>query len=212
MSRPDAGVVRPKAKEVHAARAWRPIKIHLVRRTGPGRADPRRAQSRARRAKGSATTHLVTAPCRSRRPRWQPAGRLASRAAAPKGSALAPFLVTAGFSAPACRRSSPAGLGSRAARPGKSDPGDALTTAPGPSARAGLPPVRLADRTRELGLLLDGRDALVMRPHTGPIASVRRGGLIGSPPLPAATPGSLEAPRQVRLGIRDDGQFSRDRR
>lgn len=50
-----------------------------------------------------------------------------------------------------------------------------------------------------------------MRPHTGPIASVRRGGLIGSPALPASTPGSSETPRQVRLGIRDDGQFSRDR-
>ncbi len=46
-------------------------------------------------------------------------------------------------------------------RPGKSDPGDALTIARVTAREPALPPVRLADRTRDLGLLLDTREALV---------------------------------------------------
>ena len=77
------------------------------------------------------------------------------------GAALARFLVTAGFTV----REVPPQLTRRSRtesrRPGKSDPGDAFTIARVTAREPALPPVRLADRTRELGLLLDTREALV---------------------------------------------------
>ena len=77
------------------------------------------------------------------------------------GAALARFLVAAGFAV----REVPPQLTRRSRiesrRPGKSDPGDALTIARVTAREPTLPPVRLADRTRDLGLLLDTREALV---------------------------------------------------
>jgi transposase len=49
----------------------------------------------------------------------------------------------------------------RSRRPGKSDPGDALAIARVTLREADLPPVRLEDRSTELGLLADARDELV---------------------------------------------------
>lgn len=49
----------------------------------------------------------------------------------------------------------------RSRRPGKSDPGDALAIARVTLREADLPPVRLEDRSTELGLLADARDDLV---------------------------------------------------
>jgi transposase len=49
----------------------------------------------------------------------------------------------------------------RTRRPGKSDPGDALAIARVTLREADLPPVRLDDRTEELGLLLEAREELV---------------------------------------------------
>ena len=46
-------------------------------------------------------------------------------------------------------------------RAGKSDPGDALAIARVTARETGLPPVRLDDRTRQLGLLVEAREALV---------------------------------------------------
>ena len=50
----------------------------------------------------------------------------------------------------------------RTRRPGKSDPGDAFAIARVTLAEADLPPVRLADRTRDLQLLAAARDAVVV--------------------------------------------------
>lgn len=77
------------------------------------------------------------------------------------GAALARFLVGAGVGV----REVPPHLtrrgrtGSR--RPGKSDPGDALVIARVTARESDLPPVRLADRSRDIGLLLNAREALV---------------------------------------------------
>jgi transposase len=49
----------------------------------------------------------------------------------------------------------------RSRRPGKSDPGDALAIARVTLREPDLPPVRLEDRSTELGLLADARDDLV---------------------------------------------------
>jgi len=49
----------------------------------------------------------------------------------------------------------------RSRRPGKSDPGDALAIARVTVLEPDLPPVRLEDRTTELGLLADARDDVV---------------------------------------------------
>jgi transposase len=46
-------------------------------------------------------------------------------------------------------------------RAGKSDPGDALAIARVTARETGLPPVRLDDRSRQVGLLLEAREALV---------------------------------------------------
>jgi len=46
----------------------------------------------------------------------------------------------------------------RSRRAGKSDPGDALAIARVTARESDLPPVRVADRTREIGLLVDARD------------------------------------------------------
>jgi len=49
----------------------------------------------------------------------------------------------------------------RTRRPGKSDPGDALAIARVTAREADLPPIRLADRTTEVRLLLEAREDLV---------------------------------------------------
>jgi len=49
----------------------------------------------------------------------------------------------------------------RTRRPGKSDPGDALAIARVTARETNLPPIRLADRTSELRLLLEAREDLV---------------------------------------------------
>ena len=49
----------------------------------------------------------------------------------------------------------------RTRRAGKSDPGDALAIARVTAREMGLPPVRVADRTREIGLLVEAREDAV---------------------------------------------------
>ncbi|MGH2513356.1 MAG: IS110 family transposase [Candidatus Limnocylindrales bacterium] len=77
------------------------------------------------------------------------------------GAPLAHHLVAAGV--PVCEV--PPQLSrrerGRSRRPGKSDPGDALAIARVTARERDLPPVRLEDRTTELGLLADARDDLV---------------------------------------------------
>jgi transposase len=50
----------------------------------------------------------------------------------------------------------------RTRRAGKSDPGDALAIARVTARETGLPPVRMPDRTHEMGLLLEAREDLVV--------------------------------------------------
>ncbi len=77
------------------------------------------------------------------------------------GAGLARFLVAAGRVV----REVPPQLSHRERRrthrPGKTDPGDALAIARVTAREANLPPVRLADRTREIGLLVEARDDVV---------------------------------------------------
>lgn len=77
------------------------------------------------------------------------------------GAALARMLVAAGLAV----RDVPPHLTrhgrSATRRAGKSDPGDALAIARVTARETGLPPVRLDDRSRHIGLLLEAREALV---------------------------------------------------
>jgi transposase len=77
------------------------------------------------------------------------------------GAPVAHHLVAAGFAV----REVPPQLSrrerGRSRRPGKSDPGDALAIARVTLREPDLPPVRLEDRSTELGLLADARDDLV---------------------------------------------------
>jgi transposase len=77
------------------------------------------------------------------------------------GAAAARWLVGAGLEV----REVPPHLSRRervrTRRAGKSDPGDALAIARVTAREPDLPPVRLADRADEIGLLLDARDDLV---------------------------------------------------
>lgn len=77
------------------------------------------------------------------------------------GAPVAHHLVAAGHSV----REVPPHLSrrerGRSRRPGKSDPGDALAIARVTVREPDLPPVRLEDRSTELGLLADARDDLV---------------------------------------------------
>lgn len=77
------------------------------------------------------------------------------------GAAAARFLVASGFAV----REVPPHLSRaeriRTRRPGKSDAGDALSIARVAAREVDLPPVRLADRAEEIGLLLNAREDLV---------------------------------------------------
>ena len=77
------------------------------------------------------------------------------------GAPVAHHLVAAGFVV----REVPPHLSrrerGRSRRPGKSDPGDALAIARVTLREPDLPPVRLEDRSTELGLLADARDDLI---------------------------------------------------
>jgi transposase len=77
------------------------------------------------------------------------------------GAPVAHHLIAAGFIV----REVPPHLSrrerARSRRPGKSDPGDALAIARVTLREPDLPPVRLEDRSTELGLLADARDDLV---------------------------------------------------
>ena len=81
---------------------------------------------------------------------------------------------SASFGAPLARSAQDAGLTVREVpphlsraerrqtrRPGKSDPGDALAIARVTARETNLPPIRLPDRTSELGLLLEAREDLI---------------------------------------------------
>lgn len=78
------------------------------------------------------------------------------------GSALARHLVAAGFDVVEVPPQLSRRERTRIRRPGKSDPGDAFAIARVTVAEADLPPVRLADRTRDLQLLAAARDAVVV--------------------------------------------------
>jgi transposase len=90
-----------------------------------------------------------------------PGARIGIEGSSTFGAALGRLLVAQGTDV----RDVPAHLtaaGRRASRrPGKSDPGDALVIARATLRETDLPPVRLADRTRDLALLVDAREALV---------------------------------------------------
>ena len=78
------------------------------------------------------------------------------------GAALARHLVAAGLDVVEVPPQLSRRERTRTRRPGKSDPGDAFAIARVTVAEAGLPPVRLADRTRDLQLLAEARDAIVV--------------------------------------------------
>jgi transposase len=90
-----------------------------------------------------------------------PEVRIGIEGSASYGAPLAHHLIAAGFSV----REVPPQLSrrerARTRRPGKSDPGDALAIARVTLRESDLPPVRLEDRSTELGLLADARDDLV---------------------------------------------------
>jgi transposase len=90
-----------------------------------------------------------------------PEGRVWVEGSASYGAPVARHLVAAAFVV----REVPPHLSrrerARSRRPGKSDPGDALAIARVTVREPDLPPVRLEDRSTELGLLADARDDLV---------------------------------------------------
>ena len=90
-----------------------------------------------------------------------PEGRIGIEGSASYGAPVAHHLIAAGFVV----REVPPQLSrrerGRGRRPGKSDPGDALAIARVTLREPDLPPVRLEDRSTELGLLADARDDLV---------------------------------------------------
>jgi transposase len=90
-----------------------------------------------------------------------PDDRIGIEGSSSYGAALARMLVAGG----ATVRDVPAHLTARwrtdSHRPGKTDPGDALVIARVTLREPELPLVRLADRTRDLALLVDAREALV---------------------------------------------------
>jgi transposase len=90
-----------------------------------------------------------------------PAARIGVEGSASYGAPVAHHLIAVGFSV----REVPPQLSRRerghSRRPGKSDPGDALAIARVTLREPDLPPVRLEDRSTELGLLADARDDLV---------------------------------------------------
>jgi transposase len=90
-----------------------------------------------------------------------PAARIGVEGSASYGAPVAHHLIAVGFSV----REVPPQLSRRerghSRRLGKSDPGDALAIARVTLREPDLPPVRLEDRSTELGLLADARDDLV---------------------------------------------------
>ena len=88
-------------------------------------------------------------------------GRVGVEGSASYGAPAARMLVAAGLEV----REVPPHLSrrerARTRRPGKSDPGDALAIARVTLREPTLPPVRLDDRTEEIGLLVDAREELV---------------------------------------------------
>lgn len=90
-----------------------------------------------------------------------PGARVGIEGSSTFGAALARRLVAEGLDV----REVPAHLTARgrlgSRRPGKSDPGDALVIARLALREDDLPPVRRADRSRDLALLVDAREALV---------------------------------------------------
>jgi transposase len=90
-----------------------------------------------------------------------PDARIGLEGSAGFGAAAARFLVDAGREV----REVPPQLShrerQRTRRAGKSDPGDALAIARVTAREIQLPPVRLADATREIGLLVEAREDLV---------------------------------------------------
>jgi transposase len=91
-----------------------------------------------------------------------PEARIGLEGSAGFGAAAARFLVAAGREV----REVPPQLShrerQRTRRAGKTDPGDALAIARVTAREADLPPVRLADPTREIGLLVEAREDLVV--------------------------------------------------
>jgi transposase len=77
------------------------------------------------------------------------------------GAALARHLVAAGLAVVEVPPQLSRRERGRTRRPGKSDPGDAFAIARVTLAEEDLPPVRLADRTRDLQLLAEAREAVV---------------------------------------------------
>lgn len=90
-----------------------------------------------------------------------PAARIGLEGSAGFGAAAARLLVAAGREV----REVPPQLShrerQRTRRAGKSDPGDALAIARVTARESDLPPIRLADTTREIGLLVEAREDLV---------------------------------------------------
>lgn len=91
-----------------------------------------------------------------------PGARIGLEGSAGFGAAAARFLIAAGREV----REVPPQLShrerQRTRRAGKTDPGDALAIARVTAREADLPPVRLADPTREIGLLVEAREDLVV--------------------------------------------------
>lgn len=93
--------------------------------------------------------------------RVSPDGIVGLEGSASYGAAAARFLLTDGLAV----REVPPQLSRRerirTRRAGKSDPGDALAIARVTAREQDLPPVRVADRSREIGLLVEAREDLV---------------------------------------------------
>lgn len=87
--------------------------------------------------------------------------RVGVEGSASYGAALARHLVAAGLDVVEVPPQLSHRERGRTRRPGKSDPGDAYAIARVTVAEAGLPPVRLADRSRDLQLLAEARETTV---------------------------------------------------
>lgn len=92
----------------------------------------------------------------------EPGLRIGVEGSSSYGAALARHLVAAGLAAVEVPPQLSRRERGRTRRPGKSDPGDAFAIARVALAEPGLPPVRLADRTRDLQLLAEARDCAVV--------------------------------------------------
>jgi transposase len=97
--------------------------------------------------------------------RWSesvaPGGRIGLEGSAAYGAAAARFLLARGRTVCEVPPQLSHRERGRTRRAGKSDPGDALAIARVTAREAALPPVRLADTSRDLQLLVEARDDLV---------------------------------------------------